>query len=389
MFSPVTAFFSCSFRDADKPVNDLILGLCRGFGIDCRNVDSGDPKVPADAARTMIEQSQVFIAVAVARDQVASTANYSMPAAVRDEIGAAFQARKPMLLFREHNVPIDGFMGSYSTHLEFRRDELQTPDFLRRAVSSIDALKLTVTAAESPRPAQGPTEFFAEKVSHAISVQRRAGVFWWRHSALRKIVFTRPMLRPLNIYRWNDTAIQSPAGDLDPIDVDFEFISSSRKISMTPNFNRRTAFGVDAHLAFSATPAAADFLEYYVNFAGPHLCNTFLDDVKPEAAVTIRGKRLATYEGIFFGNQAREFELEFRFAREYGLSHDDIELFAGLYSGGLDYVDEDEIARAVVSRRSPGGDVCIQLNIKDPHLGYMYGIAWTPPKRPTSGGLTT
>jgi hypothetical protein len=379
---PIPAFFSCSYRDEDKPINDIIVALCKGLGIECRNLDAGDTQVPAEAARTMIEESQIFIAVAVARDQIGTSGKYSMPSAVRDEIGAAFGLRKPMLLLRENNVPIDGFTGSYSTHMEFKREEIQTPDFLQRAVRSIHALRLVATASQDGSNTRGTMEFYAERVSHAISILRKDDVFVWRHSSQRRIVFTRPMQRPLNIFRWNDTADQSRAAGLEPIDVKIEPVEVSRKIKMTPIFNKRSAFGVDAQVAFSPSPGAGDVIEYYVSFEGPHLCNTYLDEMNPERTVTIGGRSLNAYEGIYFLNQAREFELEFRFAREYGLSRDDFEFFAGAYTDRVDFVDESEIARASVRKYLSGGDVCFQAQVKNVIPGYMYGVAWTPPSRP-------
>jgi len=123
MISPLVAFFSCSFKDVDKSVNDYFLSIFNALGIICKNVSGGFIATPPEQARAIIEDSSLLIAVAVKRTETTS-GEWKMPDSVSNEISIAFGLGKKMLIFLEESVGDDGFLSSYGTYHRFNRDKL-------------------------------------------------------------------------------------------------------------------------------------------------------------------------------------------------------------------------------------------------------------------------
>ena len=131
----ITGFLSCSFAEAEKPLNEFFNAVCKGLDVQCSNVSDGYKESPPAKAREMIEEAQLFIAIVTRREKVGD--EFHMPPAVHDEISMAYAMDKPMLLFKEDGVTFKGFLSNYGTHVTFSRNALQNPEFLRKVIASI------------------------------------------------------------------------------------------------------------------------------------------------------------------------------------------------------------------------------------------------------------
>lgn len=378
----VKAFFSCSFRDEDKEVNDFFRAICEGLDISCYNVDSGYSEVPPEKARSMINDADAVIAIAPARNKFDSSDQFSMPEAVSNEISIAYSFDKPLLVLKEHNVRTDGFLSNYGTHLSFDRDKLYSTDFLRKAVASIHNIKMGSLSDHELLVSQEVTEFVAEKVSHLYELEREEGGFYWQHSMQRIIVFNKNFNKPLKISRWNDFTLGKSSEGLQPIELTVELIKSSRNFEISIEYEEHTAYGITANVHFTPSPVAGDSIEYFVSYRGAHLCPTYLEDTDSIADVEIGGRHYSAFDGVIPVNRAKDIELQFRFPREYRLAEADACFFVASFVQGIDFVVESEIERAHVSKEVVGGKLSITAKISSPLLRHVYGVAWMPPCKP-------
>lgn len=377
--APIKAFFSCSFRDEDKEVNEFVRSICEGLDISCANVDSGYAELPPDKAKDIINDSDAVVAVAVKRNRFHDSDDYSMPEAVSNEISFAYSFNKPILLFKESGVRSDGFINSYGTHLAFNRDELFKPDFLKKAVTSIHNLKLGCLSSHELLLSQEVTEFIAEKVSHLFELEKEAGDYIWQHSMQRTIVFTKTFNKFLKVSRWNDFAKGLSSDGLEPIRVEFEIVKSSRHFDFTIEYEEHSAHGVNANIKFTPTPTAGDSIEYFVSYRGKNLCPIYVEDTTTICSVEVDGKYYSAFDGIIPVNRAKDIEIQFRFPRDYKLPESDVCFFVGSFIDGIEFVVDSEISRAKVKKENVGGKLSLTANLTSPLLKHVYGVAWTPP----------
>lgn len=378
----VKAFFSCSFRPEDKIVNDFFSAICEGLDITCYNVDSGYSELPPEKARNMIIEADAVIVVATARNKYNDSEQFLMPEAISNEISIAYSFNKPLLILLEQNIHIDGFLNNYGTHLSFNRNKLWTPEFLRKAVTSIHNIKMGSLTDHEFLLSQEVTEFIAEKVSHLYELEREGAGFYWQHSMQRTIVFTKNFNKPLKISRWNDFALGKSSEGLSPIELTIEIIKSSRKFEITIDYEERTAYGVTANVNFTPSPVTGDLIEYFLSYRGQHLCPTFLEDTDSINDIEIEGRHYSAFDGIIPVNRAKDIEIQFRFPREYRLPETDACFFVASFSHGIDYVVESEIERAQVVKEVVGGKLSITAKITSPLLRHIYGVTWIPPSKP-------
>lgn len=378
----VKAFFSCSFRDCDKDVNNFFRSICEGLDIACYNVDCGYSELPPDKALNMISEADAVIAIAPARSKFDGTEQFCMPEAVSNEISFAYSLKKPLLVIKEDSVRADGFLNSYGTHLAFDRTKLWSADFLKKVISSIHSVKLGALSEHELLLSQEVTEFSAEKVSHLYELEREGTGFYWQHSMQRTINFTKNFNKPLKISRWNDFAIGKTGEGIQPIELTFEIVKSSKNFGFSIEYDEHTAYGIIANVTFTPSPIAGDSIEYFVSYRGRHLCVTYLEDTDSIPGVDIDGRHYSAFDGIIPVNRVKDIEIQFRFPREYRLSDNDAQFFVASFVHGVDYIVQTEIERAEIQKEVVGGKLSITARIYSPLMRHIYGVAWNPPSKP-------
>jgi hypothetical protein len=153
---PIKAFFSCSFAEIDKPVNQFFEAICQGLGFDCGNVSFADSAVPASVARKLISEASVFIAIIVKRGALQGSEKFMMPESVANEISMAYGQDRKILMFAENCVQVEGLTRTYGAYLPFDRDRLHSSAFLKSAVESIDRLRRSLFSGGRKRLESAP-----------------------------------------------------------------------------------------------------------------------------------------------------------------------------------------------------------------------------------------
>ena len=125
----INVFFSCSFDKSDKEVVEYFRSMCEGFHMSCTNVDKATHHSPVREAEKMIQRSNALIVIATRR-QERKNGKYIMPPSCQVEVGMALGLAKPVLLFAENGVSIEGFtekIGAYALVISVENQPHQLP----------------------------------------------------------------------------------------------------------------------------------------------------------------------------------------------------------------------------------------------------------------------
>jgi hypothetical protein len=374
-------FFSRSFSKEDDEVNNFFLAIAEGMSIGLCDVGHGTPIVPVENCRDLIATSAGLIAVAVKRKEL-SSGHFAMPDACRDEISMAYGLRKPILLFCEEGVDVDGFAKHFCTRQTFSRENLFHRDTLRDTVRSLMEMQSKcsndfIIEAEANR-----ADAFSERTKLLVDLKRSPNGWFWHLISKKKIIFNQQMERPLIDGAWASNAIQVP-GDADKIDFSIRYIRGNKKFKMLPTIRSHSALLVDCATSISPTPGNGDWIEYEAHSASRYLNPIVSEDLASESMpVLVGGARFTCIEGLVPVQPTEQLEIEIRFENGYPIGLEDPVLVAGPCSNTVDHVDEKELSRIIIDEREViGGELRIRIRINKPKEHFVYGVAWNPPSR--------
>lgn len=374
---PVDAFFSCSFQAADKDVNDRFLAICRALDIRCINVSLGYSALPAEKAKEFIQKSDVLIAVCVKRDEL-KTGIHSMPQAVRDEISMAYSLDIPMLLLVEDGVKTDGFMDQYGTRLQFKRDDIDKNDFLEKVIASIHGIKLEAVSPDHLAYSQDDRDVRAEYMRHRVELMDKGDdEYEWRYTTAKRVDFSGHYRKAIITKVWTQTAVELPESAKN-IQWTAKTIKSSRSIQLIPEIKRQTPECVEVNLRFDPDPEPGDYVEYSTLTSSPYLNPIWMEDIKDGSTIHLGEKEYSLFDGVVPVQRTKTLLFEMRLPASYGISKNDLKVFAGRYTSGIDYEVESEIKRSTVTLEDFGGDITVRIQVESPLVGHMYGVAWNP-----------
>jgi hypothetical protein len=376
--APIQVFLSCSFDPKDKDVVEFFSSICDGLDIKHVNVNKGSVLTPPEEALKLIGDSSALIAVATRRDKI-KTGVYSMPKTVENEISIAFGSNKQILIFIEDGVEVaPGFTGKYSTYHRFDRVSLFSPENLGRIIASIHAMI-------EPTPT-GPKNVIVESAKWLIELIDNYGSFTWRYSVTRRLSFTARFTEPIKHGIW-----PNPNMPLKPIGLTPDSLRTSyrieeygsRRFTIKPTEYIRGSNDIDVGLEFDPIPDEKDVIEYSMIIESPYLNAVFLEDLEDHRPqVIINGIEYLCRVGNTPNIRTQNLKIQCRFPATLGLKTQNFVPFAGSYIRNVEYLDEIEMKRMVVSRESFGGNVVIEIEVKSPLTQNYYGIAWNPPKKP-------
>lgn len=150
-----SCFVSCSFSPEDVPVVSWFERILLSLDFDPKTASVPQPRPPPEKIAEMIEAADCFVAILTRRTKVEGTESWVGPEWVQNEIGMAYQARKPMALFVEESVDFRG-IGPWTTdYVSFSRSDLgaSAPNVVKYFVN----LGRTVTGARHMRSEDVPT----------------------------------------------------------------------------------------------------------------------------------------------------------------------------------------------------------------------------------------
>lgn len=377
--APVDVFFSCSFREDDREVNDFFLTVCSALDIKCINVDSAYSAVPPEVARRKINDSQALIAIATKRNKLESGA-FAMPSAVQEEISMAYGKEVPILLFVEESVAIDGMKGNFCTHITFNRENLRNNDIIEKIVRSIHGIKLEIISPYDLVYDHDSPEVIADHVKQLIELRADGDSYLWSYTTSKKLQFLNTFKKGIPVSFWATVPAKIPDGEK-PIEIEIQLDSHSRDLSMKVEKQKEGPDCAKSTIKIEPHPEKGDFIEYSSYAESKYFNPIFNEDIAEKIIVTVDGEAFQCVDGFIPIQRTKIATLEIRFPRGFGLSKKNIRFFVGSYTDEVDYIVESEIARATVEMSELGGHLTAKMEIESPLLRHMYGFAWNPPHR--------
>ena len=375
----VDIFLSCSFKDEDKEVNDLFESICTALDIKAVNVETAYTQVPPDKARDLIENSQALIAIAVKRESL-SDDKYAMPPSVHDEISMAYGMKTPVLLFLEENVSFEGMAPNYGTYLRFSRDNIKTPETLKKIIKAIHNLKMDIVAPHELIYDHESTEFIADYHKHLIELKEDGDDYYWSYSITKKLTFLKTFKKFIPAAFWASVPSSLPES---PPKIEWECIveNHTRNLDLKIDVEEHTPDCLRALCKVEPHPEKGDFIEFST-FAKSRYFNPIYDDeISVTSFLRTDEGHYKAFDGLIPIQRIKKLLLEIRIPRGYPLEKKDIIFFVGSYTDGIDYIVESEIKRANVTKESIGGNLSLRVEVESPLLRHLYGFAWNPIKR--------
>jgi len=115
-----TAFVSVSFKEEDREIANWFCNVIRSMNIEPVLADVPEPRPPQEKVQDLINSSDAFIGIFLKRDKVEGKDLWKPPAWCHDELGMAYGS-KPILIFVERGVQIEGLMSSVADYEIFER----------------------------------------------------------------------------------------------------------------------------------------------------------------------------------------------------------------------------------------------------------------------------
>jgi hypothetical protein len=368
--SEKTAFLSCSFSEEDAGINNLVKSICDGLSIKYVNVSYGYPQTPPETARRLIADSHMFIAVITKREETTDN-TFNMPPSVHDEISMAFALKKPMLLIRENEVDVKGFLSNYGTYVSFSRSDLWSPGLLRTLISSIHNLKIETIEPHDLVPSCDISHYYAKSLTQLTELVKKNDGFVWKYFQNRNLVFKEKFEGVIHGGAWATIPCKETS---EHIIWDCKINKSSRDFKLDFNVLMDTPDRLDYTINISPPPIPGDHIEFAVSYESKYFNALFKKDT--DRVYEIGGKSFDCFDGIIPIQKTDWLKCQYRFPKEYPLQKEAVSPAVSSHSSGIDPLVESETNRLSYSVEDFGGNLVITLSIQDPLLRHLYGIAW-------------
>jgi len=118
------AFFSCSLEEKDKEIIEFFRKITKSFDIEPNIYDYQDMSRVPDKVKENIIKSDCLIAIATRRKKIEGSDNWACPDWIQHEIALANAYNKPIAIFFEDGVNIEGFVAMEERRERFIRENL-------------------------------------------------------------------------------------------------------------------------------------------------------------------------------------------------------------------------------------------------------------------------
>lgn len=118
------AFLSCSLQPEDKEAVEFFKRLIRSFDIESEIYDYQEIGRIPDKVKERIANSDCLIAIATKRQKIEGSQLWACPDWIQHEIALANAYKKPIAIFHEDGVKIEGLISTEERREKFSRDNL-------------------------------------------------------------------------------------------------------------------------------------------------------------------------------------------------------------------------------------------------------------------------
>jgi len=373
----IEAFFSCSYCECDKDINNVFTNICKGFDINVSNVSYASPNIPPDQALEMINSADIFIAVIVKRFN--SDIGWQMPESVNNEISIAFALKKNMLLFCEKGVVMNGFLRNYATYHEFNRETIHLPDIYSFIVQSFYELQ---------------KKFFCEHLKdyssdafrgcHLYSVAIQTKLFEssrelvWHQNICKKYIFDEGFKEGLGSAIWVNL---KPSDDRD-IEYDFDHKTLKGRTSYRKEVVKHSAECIEVSVIPKYSTRKDDSIKIELSATSRLLNAIYKSDVDEKSEyITINDRRYYCMDDFTIVDRTKYLYAIIEFPIHYGIDLSDVVPYIGQYTTKIDRVVEFQKNKdGQIHRYEFGECLYFIMEVEKPKISFSYGFAWNSSK---------
>jgi len=377
----INVFFSCSFDKSDKEVVEYFRSMCEGFHMSCTNVDKATHHSPVREAEKMIQRSNALIVIATRR-QERKNGKYIMPPSCQVEVGMALGLAKPVLLFAENGVSIEGFTEKIGAYARFNRGKLWDTKFLKNTIRSLHELREEVVFRERRMPPLAAVEYYSDLSDVFVTLKKKAGHYLWSYNGTRRLVFTQLPKHPIKLSAWASVPTKN-VNQNKTMKWGYSIDDSSRKFKLKTQSERQSADSVHVSLKISPSPKSGDYIVLSQYHESPFLNPIYMEDLSVKTPfVVLNSHRYYVGDGVLMTINTKKLKILFSFPTKYGLGKNSFAPYVGTVVGNsILHVVKTEIDRMKCEINTFGQNIIASLEIDNPMLLLQYGLAWNPPRR--------
>jgi hypothetical protein len=119
-----SCFLSCSFDPDDRAIFDWFRKILDALEFQVLSGEEPTTRSLPEMARERIESSEAFVGVLTRRDKVEGSNEWLPPTWVRDEVSIAYSLGKPVAIFAEEGVRVDGILPQVTKYERWSRQDL-------------------------------------------------------------------------------------------------------------------------------------------------------------------------------------------------------------------------------------------------------------------------
>lgn len=379
----VRAFLSYKFDERITWLVELVKSICDSLDISCGNVSYPSSNLPIDEAKHLIENSNLLIALCTPDKKFAGTNEYSFSNSVQQEITIAHQLKKPIVIFAEKGVTLDGFYKGMCTYAEIDIENGMDQELVKHVVKGIHLEKVkSIHESQFEISQEGTHHFYVDEIEMTIKLTKdESGNLMWDYVIEKQYKFTSKFQSPLKFGAWpmsmNEPDDQAVKGKI-------EILESSQKFKCEIIEEHPTKNSIEFSVNLDPFPTKDDFIKVREKYSAPYF-NLIYSGENTKNILDYKNVSYNSIDGTCLITHSHELDLKLIFPSGYVVDIDEIIPIVGTFSTSFDYIFERETARIMTNeffkKKIFNDEIEISLNVAEPLYQHFYGFVWNAPRK--------
>jgi len=382
----VKAFLSHKFDDRIIWLVELVESICESLNISCENVNHSSSDLPIDEAKNIIENSHFLIALCTQDNKFSGKDEYSFSTAVQQEITIAHQSKKPIVIFAEKGVVLDGFLGNMCTYSKIDIENGLDKELVENLVKGIHLEKVkSIHENQFEISQEGVHHFYIDKMESIIKlIEDDNGNLMWHYITEKKYMFTSKFQLPLKFGAWPMSINELDDQTEKTVTGTIEILENSKTFECEIIEDYPTNNSIEFSVNLHPFPSKDDFIKIRSKFSSPHF-NIMYSEGNTKHVLDFKGVSYNSIDGKCLINRCKELDLKLIFPSGYFVDIEEIVPIVGTFTTSLDYVIERETERIKTNEffktKVFDDQIEISLNVTEPLYQHFYGFVWNAPKK--------
>ena len=310
----VRAFLSHKFDERITWLVKLVRSICDSLDISCENVSYSSSNLPIEEAENIIENSNLLIALCTRDKKFSGTNEYSFSNSVQQEIGIAYQLKKPIVIFAEKGVALDGFYRGMCTYAEIDIENGLDQELVKHLVKGIHLEKVkSIHENQFEISQEGTHHYYIDKIEMVIKLTKdESGNLMWNYVMEKQYKFNSKFQLPLKFGAWPTCINELDDQTKQAIKGKIEILKSSQKFKCEIIENHPTENSIEFSVNFDPFPTKGDFIKIREKYSSPYF-NLIYSGENTKSILDYKNASYNSIDGICLINHSNELDLKLIF----------------------------------------------------------------------------